>query len=209
MNNPSGKVRIIGGHWRGTRLDVPSAPGLRPTADRVRETLFNWLMPYLPGAKVVDVFAGTGALGLEALSRGAAEAVLIERDPALAASLRTLLAKLDGGGRGHVVQDDALAWLAGSGDAFDIAFVDPPFASGLWPRVWPALAPRLAAGALVHVESPVDIEPGVPSGWALHREGRTREVRHALYRLPAAGPAAATLDPEPAAGEPSTRCEKP
>ncbi|NUO77664.1 MAG: 16S rRNA (guanine(966)-N(2))-methyltransferase RsmD, partial [Lysobacter sp.] len=95
MNKPSagrtatapGRIRIIGGRWRGTRLDVPDAPGLRPTSDRVRETLFNWLIPALPGARVLDLFAGTGALGLEALSRGAAAATLVERDPALAAAL--------------------------------------------------------------------------------------------------------------------------
>lgn len=209
MNTPTGKIRLIGGHWRGTRLDVPSSPGLRPTADRVRETLFNWLMPYLPGARVVDVFAGTGALGLEALSRGAADAVLIERDAALASALRATLARLDGGARGRVVQGDALAWLAASAELFDLAFVDPPFAAGLWARVWPALAPRLVPGAMVHVECPVDVDPGVPETWALHREGRTREVRHALYRTPARPIAAATLDPDPAAGEPSTRCENP
>jgi 16S rRNA (guanine966-N2)-methyltransferase len=209
MNTPAGKIRLIGGRWRGTRLDVPQSPGLRPTADRVRETLFNWLAPYLPGAKVVDVFAGTGALGLEALSRGAADAVLIERDPALASSLRSILARLEDGGRGRVVQADAMAWLAGQSGTFDVAFVDPPFAAGLWARVWPALAPRLAPDALVHVECPIDVDPGVPEGWSLHREGRTRDVRHALYRAPAAPVAAATLDSVPAAGGPSSRCENP
>jgi 16S rRNA (guanine966-N2)-methyltransferase len=209
MNTPAGKIRLIGGRWRGTRLDVPPSPGLRPTADRVRETLFNWLMPYLPGAKVVDVFAGTGALGLEALSRGAADAVLIERDAALASSLRSTLARLEGGERGRVVQGDALAWLAAQAELFDVAFVDPPFAAGLWSRVWPALAPHLAPGALVHVEAPADVDPAVPDTWALHREGRTRDVRHALYRVPAEAVAAATLDSVPAAGEPSSRCENP
>jgi len=204
MNTPAGKIRLIAGQWRGTRLDVPSSPGLRPTADRVRETLFNWLMPYLPGARVLDMFAGTGTLGLEALSRGAADAVLVERDAALAASVRTTLARLQGGERGRVVQGDALAWLASHPDTFDIAFVDPPFAAALWPTVWPALAPRLAADALVHVESPLAVDPCVPAGWSLHREGRTREVRHALYRVPAAMGAAATLGPDPAAGEPSS-----
>ena len=88
MKGPPGKVRIIGGRWRGTRLAVPDAPGLRPTSDRARETLFNWLQPALPGARVLDLFAGTGALGIEALSRGAAEALLVERDAALARARR-------------------------------------------------------------------------------------------------------------------------
>ncbi|TZF84160.1 16S rRNA (guanine(966)-N(2))-methyltransferase RsmD [Cognatilysobacter lacus] len=204
MNAPAGKIRLIGGRWRGTRLDVPSAPGLRPTADRVRETLFNWLMPYLPGSRVLDLFAGTGALGLESLSRGAAMAVLIERDAALAAALRSTLGRLEGGARGSVIHGDALAWLVRETATFDIAFVDPPFAGDLWPRVWPALSARLAPGALVHVECPVDVDPRVPTGWRPHREGRTREVRHMLYRVPAPPTAAATLDPDPAAGVPSS-----
>lgn len=209
MNAPTGKVRLIGGRWRGTRLDVPAVAGLRPTSDRVRETLFNWLMPALPGARVVDVFAGTGALGLEALSRGADSAVLLERDATLAAALRAALARLEGGSRGQVAQGDALAWLRASRDTFDIAFVDPPFAGSLWAQVWPVLAPRLAPDALVHVESPTGVDPAVPSDWVLHREGRTREVRHALYRVPAGPPAAATLGTDPAAGEPSSRYENP
>ena len=205
-------MRIVAGRWRGRPLVAPAGAATRPTADRVREALFSMLASRLgsfEGLAVLDVFAGTGALGLEALSRGAADAVLIERDAMLAASLRATLARLDGGQRGRVVQGDALAWLAGDAGTFDIAFVDPPFAAGLWPRGWPALAPRLAPGALVHVEGPADVDPCVPDGWALHREGRTREVRHALYRVPAASVAAATLDSVPAAGEPSSRCETP
>ncbi|AXK72058.1 16S rRNA (guanine(966)-N(2))-methyltransferase RsmD [Lysobacter sp. TY2-98] len=209
MNTPAGKVRLIGGRWRGTRLEVPNVAGLRPSSDRVRETLFNWLMPWLPGARVVDVFAGTGALGLEALSRGADAAVMIERDAGLATALRNTLRRLEGGERGQVVQGDALGWLATSTATFDIAFVDPPFAGGLWPRVWPALAPRLAPDALVHVESPSDLDPAVPSNWELHREGRTRDVRYALYRVPSHVAATATLDPEPTAGEPSNPHETP
>lgn len=205
MNDAPGKIRLIAGRWRGTRLDVPAVAGLRPTSDRVRETLFNWLMPWLPGARVLDLFAGTGALGLEALSRGAARAVLVERDPALAASLRALLARLPGGADGEVVQGDALVWLSNAQARFDIAFVDPPFALDLWPRVWPLLAPRLADDALVYVEAPHGTGPSTPPGWQAHREGRTRDVHYALYRAPATTPAAATLPDEPAAGEPLQR----
>ena len=207
MNAAMGKVRVIGGRWRGTRLEVPSVAGLRPTSDRVRETVFNWLMPWLPGARVIDLFAGTGALGLEALSRGAASAVLAERDASLAAALRATLARLEGGERGQVLQGDGLAFLRGSTDTFDIAFVDPPFAGDLWTQAWPLLAPRLAPEAMVHVESPVDVDPAVPADWVVHREGRTREVRYALYRVPGAEPAADTLGADPTAGEPSTRNE--
>lgn len=188
-NAQAGKVRIIGGHWRGTRLNVAEAPGLRPTSDRVRETVFNWLIPALPGARVLDLFAGSGALGMEALSRGAASAVLVERDPALAAELRALAGRLRGGEAAQVVQADALAWLAqqppaGEGDApgFDLAFVDPPFAAGLWDAVWPLLLPRLAPSAWLYVEAPADAAIALPAQWDRHREGATREVRYALYR---------------------------
>ncbi|GAB1595744.1 16S rRNA (guanine(966)-N(2))-methyltransferase RsmD [Lysobacter claricitrinus] len=209
MNTPSGKVRLIGGRWRGTRLDVPQVAGLRPSSDRVRETLFNWLMPWLREARVLDVFAGTGALGLEAMSRGAASAVLIERDASLANALRATLGRLEGGAGGQVVHGDAIGWLARSGSTFDIAFVDPPFAGGLWSQVWPVLAPRLAPDALVHVESPADVDPGVPANWAVHREGRTREVRYALYRVPSHAAATVTLGHEATAGGPSNPHETP
>lgn len=178
-----GKVRLIAGRWRGTKLNVPDAPGLRPTSDRVRETLFNWLMPVLPGARVLDLFAGSGALGLEALSRGAGSAVLVERDRALAAALRELTTRLPGGEAAQVVQADALAWLPGQGDgSFDLAFVDPPFADNLWDTVLPLLLPKLAAEAWLYVEAPPASSPRLPAGWVLHREGSTREVRFALYR---------------------------
>ena len=180
-----GKVRIIGGHWRGTRLTVPARPGLRPSGDRVRETLFNWLMPVLAGARVVDVFAGTGALGLEAVSRGAAHAVLAERDAALAQALRDTVARLSAQGTVEIAQGDALAWLERQAPAsFDIAFVDPPFDADLWQATLAALLPKMARDAWLYVESPPGRAPTLPPEWSLHREGRTREVRFALYRAP-------------------------
>lgn len=177
-----GVVRIIGGDWRGTRLPVADREGLRPTADRVRETLFNWLQPVLPGARVLDLFAGTGALGLEAVSRGAREAVLVERDPQLAEGLRQLAARLPGGERVQVVCADALAWLRTAPGGFDLAFVDPPFASDLWDPALAALDSRMPEEAWLYVESPVDVSPMPTPIWRPHREGRTREVRYALYR---------------------------
>ena len=186
----SGHVRIVGGQWRGTRLPVADVPGLRPTSDRVRETLFNWLQPVVADARVLDLFAGTGALGLEALSRGAREAWLVERDPRLAEALRASVARLHADGRAHVVQADALAWLrAPLHGRFDLVFLDPPFAAGLWQDALAALSSWLAQDAWLYVESPADAVPAVPSGWRLHREGRTRDVRFALYRRDA-GPAA-------------------
>ncbi|MGY1424297.1 16S rRNA (guanine(966)-N(2))-methyltransferase RsmD [Lysobacter sp. A289] len=178
-----GQVRIIAGRWRGSKLPVGDASGLRPTSDRVRETLFNWLMPALPGARVLDLFAGSGALGLEAVSRGAASAVLVERDPRLAESLQATTERLPGGEVASIIRADALVWLPAQPRAsFDIAFVDPPFASGQWEPVLAGLLPVLANDAWLYVEAPLAEPIVLPHGWILHREGRTREVRYAVYR---------------------------
>ena len=178
-----GSVRIIAGRWRGTRLPVPDAPGLRPTSDRVRETLFNWLQPVLPGARVLVLFGGPAALGLEAASRGAARVQLVEADARLAQALAAAATRLDADGRVTVRHGDALAFLReDAGAPWDIAFVDPPFAAGLWPAVLAALPARLAADAWLYLESPAGHVPALPADWALHREGGTRDVRYALYR---------------------------
>ncbi len=177
-----GSVRIIGGRWRGTRLAVADVAGLRPTSDRVRETLFNWLQPALPGARVLDLFAGSGALGLEALSRGAGEAFLVERDPAAVRALEDACLKLQAT-TARVLRADALALLAAPlHGRFDIVFLDPPFAAGAWTAALDALPPWLAEGAWLYLESPVAGGTPMPPGWRLHREGATRESRHALYR---------------------------
>lgn len=200
MNRRSqpGAVRIIGGRWRGSKLPVADAAGLRPTSDRARETLFNWLGnvngPALQGARVLDLFAGSGALALEAVSRGAREAVLVEREPALAQSLRDTVQRLDARDCVEVVRADALSWLAAPlFGRFDIVFVDPPFDAALWPRVLPLLAPWLSDGAWLYVEAPTGavVDPG--SGWRLHRDGSTRDARHALYQRVRAPEGAVTL----------------
>lgn len=191
-NAGAGQVRIIGGRWRGSRLPVADVAGLRPSADRVRETLFNWLQPVIAGARVLDLFAGSGALGLESLSRGAREAMLVERDPTVAEALRSTVERLHAEDEAKVVRADALSFLqAPLHGRFDIVFVDPPFDARLWPRVLASLPPWLAEGAWLYLETPVPDDIAPDAGWVLHREGRTREVRHALYRR-AAG-AAATL----------------
>ncbi len=179
---PPGSVRIIAGHLRGSKLPVPDRPGLRPTSDRVRETVFNWLQAKVPGARVLDLFAGTGALGLEAASRGAGSLVMVERDPGLAEALRGHLArfKLDAA---QVVQADALAWLAGPPSArFDLVFMDPPFDGSLWETAAQRLVPWLAPGAWIYVETPARWQASWPAGWRLHREGQTREVRFTLFQ---------------------------
>ncbi len=189
---PVGQVRIIGGKWRNTKLPVPLVAGLRPSSDRVRETLFNWPTPRLGGARVLDLFAGSGALGLEAVSRGATQATLVERDAGLARQLRESVARLGAQAQVEVVQADALHWLAQrpSGLA-DIVFIDPPFADGLWDSVLAGLGPHLAADAWLYLESPAGQTLRLPPGWLLHREGGTREVGFALYRR-----ATVTLSPD-------------
>lgn len=190
----AGRLRIIGGEWGGRRLAVTGAPGLRPTADRNRETLFNWLQGRVAGARVLDLFAGTGALGLEALSRGAAEVVFIERSRRAAAALRESLLTLGAGGRGRVVTGDARRFLAGAPRPFDLVFLDPPFRSALLAEVLPALTAGgwLAGDACVYVE--VDRHSGLPSppaGLAALRERRAGTVLYALLgRQDGPGPVA-------------------
>ena len=178
---PAGKVRIIGGRWRGSRLDVPAVDGLRPSPDRVRETLFNWLQGDIGGARCLDLFAGSGALGFEAASRGAGEVVMIERDPRALAALAAAKARF-GAGQVEVVGADALAWLARDADRqFDVVFVDPPFAAGLQRQVLDALVPWLSPVARVYVES-ARSEPGQDlPGFVPHRQGETRDTRHVLF----------------------------
>ena len=127
----TGTVRIIGGQWRGTRLPVPDLPGLRPSGDRSRETLFNWLQTHIHGARCVDLFAGSGVLGLEAASRGAAEVILVEKSKQVAQDLRTSLKRLNAE-RVEVIETDAINWLAlCKAQSMDIMFIDPPFGTGL------------------------------------------------------------------------------
>ena len=178
-----GRVRIIGGSLRNSRLLVPELPGLRPTPERVRETLFNWLPPAIAGARCLDLCAGTGALGIEAWSRGAASVQFVERDARAAQALRANLSrlKLDSAALAVV---DAAAFLGGEARACDVVFLDPPFSLGLWAPLARQLETGgwLAAQALVYVESPRGEVPELPPTWSLHREGVAGEVRFALYR---------------------------
>lgn len=178
---PPREVRLIGGRFRHSKLPVADRPGLRPTPDRVRETVFNWLGQDLTGWYVLDAFAGSGALGFEAASRGAAEVVLLERDAALAASLRASAQRL-GATQVRVVVTDALAWMARAAPGqFDLVFVDPPFDAGLFDAALAAAAPLLRDGGFVYLEAPRAFDPP-PAGWALHRHGRAGAVHHHLLR---------------------------
>jgi len=181
-----GQLRIIGGHYRGRKLPVPAQPGLRPTADRVRETLFDWLQPVIAGSRCLDLFAGSGALGFEAASRGAAEVLMIERSEpvtrVLAANIRTL-----GTVQVRVHRADALRWLAGRGGPFDLVFLDPPFHRNLLAPSCTLLNDRgwLAPGALVYLETPANqVLPELPGDWTLIRDRQAGQVRFALAAAP-------------------------
>ena len=175
-------LRIIGGKWRGRKLRFPPSPEIRPTPDRVRETLFNWLAPRMVGARCLDLFAGSGALGLEALSRGADHVTFVERDSAAVRELRARLSEWGATGA-QVEQGDALSFLRGKGGPYDIVFLDPPFDSdsvsvaarlleeGLW----------LASGALIYVECAARSGlPPLPPSWSATRAKQAGEVGYHL-----------------------------
>lgn len=180
------QLRIIGGRWRGRKVSFSAAPGLRPTGDRIRETLFNWLQPVIEGARCLDLFAGSGALGLEALSRGAGEVVFVETSSTAVKSLRSHLAEF-GAEAGTVLQMDGLAFLASDPKPFDVVFLDPPYHQDLLGPVCTRLQECgwLGPGARVYMEVERErcLEP-LPPGWQVLREKTTGQVRYGL----AAGP---------------------
>ena len=174
------EVRLIGGQWKRSKLPVIDRPGLRPTPDRVRETLFNWLGQDLNGWRVLDAFAGSGALGFEAASRGAAEVTLLERDATLVASLQASRARL-GATAVRVERADALLWMARcTPQRFDLVLLDPPFDAGLSGPALAAAARLVAAGGFVYLESG---QPPTtwPPGLQLHRTARAGAVHSQLF----------------------------
>jgi 16S rRNA (guanine966-N2)-methyltransferase len=180
VRRPANRVRIIGGTWRSRLVKFPPTLELRPTPDRVRETLFNWLGQRLDGCACLDLFAGSGALGFEALSRGAARVVMVERDRQVAQALRASAGELGANGA-HIVHGDGLAWLRTNTERFDVVFLDPPFASDLAQRALDLLPPHMAAAGRVYVES---AEPVAAAGsWRALREDRAVTVRYALFEL--------------------------
>lgn len=185
----SGQIRIIGGQWRGRKLPVPESPGLRPTTDRVRETLFNWLAPSIVDASCLDCFAGSGALGLEALSRYAANATLLEMERSVAQQLQKNLATLKAS-NAKVVHTNTLAFLAQSGTPHQIVFVDPPFRQGLLEETLRLLENNgwLSDEALIYIESEVENGlPPVPTNWHSYREKVAGQVAYRLYQREAQG----------------------
>jgi 16S rRNA (guanine966-N2)-methyltransferase len=177
------EFRIIAGEWRRRKLAFPPLPGIRPSPDRVRETLFNWLQDHVAGARCLDLFAGSGALGLEALSRGAGECVFVDRERAALAGIAAHLASLKARG-GVTVEADALAWLAAPGAAFDLVFLDPPFEVELLPKICASLLEGrwLKPGAYIYMEYAAERAPTLPEPWSLWRESRAGRVGFRLMQ---------------------------
>jgi 16S rRNA (guanine966-N2)-methyltransferase len=175
----AGSLRIVGGKYRSRVLRVPARPGLRPTPDRVRETLFNWLGQNLDGLACLDLFAGSGALGFEGASRGAARVVMVEKDRAVVAELgRSRLAL--GAAQVEIVGADATAYLARERERFDVVFLDPPFRQNALPAIFDGLPPRLEPGARVYVESDAPVD--VSSPWIELKRGKAGQVSYQLLQ---------------------------
>jgi 16S rRNA (guanine966-N2)-methyltransferase len=180
----SSRVRIIGGRWRGIPLSFPALPALRPTPDRVRETLFNWLQPVIAGARCLDLFAGSGVLGLEALSRGAAHVDFVDRDPLIGTHLRDVLQQWRVG-EARVVVADAVSFLQQTAQPCDVVFLDPPYASAVLEQICRLLAERgwLSKDAHIYLECPAQsCLPALPAGWVVHRAKRAGQVGYHLLR---------------------------
>ncbi len=186
-----GRLRIIAGRFRGRVVRFPGSDGVRPTPDRVRETLFNWLGQDLAELRTLDLFAGSGILSLESLSRGAALAVAVDRDPALVQALAQTADAFGAAGLDAQVAD-ARRWLAREARSFDVIFVDPPFATDEWDWLLPACEARLAAGGYIYAEAGRALDPPPPlEAW---RRAKAGQVHYHLLRriqLPAAAQAEA------------------
>lgn len=173
------RVRIIGGEWRSRFITFTDQKDLRPTPDRVRETLFNWLGQELTGKCCLDLYAGSGALGFEAASRGAQQVVLVERERGVRATLEANRGKLKAT-QVEVVQADALEFLRHDSRVYDVVFLDPPFADNPWEALLERLVQRLAPDALVYCESGDALS--APDGWEVHRQGRAGQVNYQLLK---------------------------
>lgn len=172
-------VRIIGGEWRRRLIPVTDVADLRPTPDRVRETLFNWLGQDLTGSACLDLFAGSGALGFEAASRGARQVVMVERDPRAFRALEATKAALSAS-QVELVCTDGVAFLGSDTRCYDVVFLDPPYRLGLLPRLLPGLPARLAATARIFIES--DRVPELPAGFEVLRQARAGQVFSVLLK---------------------------
>lgn len=176
----SGQLRIIGGDWRSRRVEFEAGEGVRPTPDRVRQTVFDWLAAHIEGARCLDLFAGSGALGFEALSRGAAHVTFVEAGRGQANAIAASLRKLDAASRAELYVGDALAQLPGLVPAYDVVFLDPPYASDLLARVLPLLPRLLKPEARVYIEWSGSAQPPLPAGYAWVREKSAGRINFGL-----------------------------
>lgn len=178
-----GQVRIIAGTLRGSKLSVLNLPGLRPSSDRVRETLFNWLQHHVQGSRVLDLFAGTGVLGFEAISRNAMQVIMLEKNAEACALLdsnkkRLKIENLE------IVQLDSLQWLKNSpATGFNLVFLDPPYASQYWVELWPLLLPKLSSNALIYIETGRNDECLLPAELVVLKQGKTQQSNYFLTQL--------------------------
>ena len=183
---PAGRLRIVAGNWRSRLLEIADVPGLRPTSERVRETLFNWLAPRIEGARCLDLFAGTGALGLEALSRGATSVVFVESSRRAATVLEQNARSLDTSGA-VIRHGDALEYLkTADPDSFDIVFLDPPFAASLLEETCKAIESSgiVVAGGLVYLEQDrTQSLPALPANWVTVKDKAAGQVRYSLVSI--------------------------
>ena len=180
MAAANNRVRISGGEWRSRLLSFPDVHGLRPTPDRVRQTVFNWLGQDMHGRRCLDLFAGTGAMGFEALSRGASAVVLVEKAAVAAKSLQQNQALLKAS-QARVLQQDAQQFLAQNRERFDVIFLDPPYEQGWLPKLLPLLSGHLAEGGMLYVEAEYQLEDDAQ--WQVVKHGKAGNVCYHLLKL--------------------------
>ena len=173
------RVRVIGGAWRSRMITFPDHKDLRPTPDRVRETLFNWLGQDLSGRRCLDLFAGSGALGFEAASRGAQQVLMVERERSACAALEANRKTL-GASQVQIVRADVLQFLRSGPSVYDVVFLDPPFTAGVWDALFESLPPWLATDACVYCESGATLN--APAGWEIFKYGRAGQVHYQLLK---------------------------
>ncbi|MBV34092.1 MAG: 16S rRNA (guanine(966)-N(2))-methyltransferase RsmD [Rickettsiales bacterium] len=183
-NNKSGQFRIIGGQWKGRKLKFFEVEGLRPSLDRIRETLFNWLQTDIRGARCLDLFAGSGAIGIEALSRGAASVDFVELNKKAARQLESNIGLLQADD-GNLHHQDAKQFLSQEHQPYDVVFLDPPFHKGLAQEIVGQLAQTnlLAEGALVYLEIEQNLEVDIPDKWELLKDKKAGQLQYRLYRV--------------------------
>lgn len=186
-HSPEYSLRIIGGNWRSRKISFPEREGIRPTPDRVRETLFNWLAADIAGAHCLELYAGSGVLSMEALSRGASHVTLVEKDRQSWARLNENLARLSGDPASYLcINDTALHWIAGNHEAFDIVFLDPPFHDNELQPAIEALLERkaLTSHGLIYLETPQEMtQAQLPAALAIVRHGRAGRVHFSLAAM--------------------------